>query len=117
MNIGEYEFRVGDEVITSYGEKGRVIDICECESCRRRGFLEPIWEDDDLDEHWITDTDAKNGFDCFYRIGKYTFGNLDRCSVELNITHFERLLTMYKKQLQVIEELTREEGVTHEEEN
>ena len=34
-------FNIGDEVITYDGRKGKIVDICHCEGCKRRGFYEP----------------------------------------------------------------------------
>ena len=42
MNIKDYKFNVGDEVITTDGQHGKIVEICNCESCRSRGFLEPF---------------------------------------------------------------------------
>ena len=35
------DFKIGDEVITSTGEIGRIVGICTCDLCKRRGFYEP----------------------------------------------------------------------------
>ncbi len=114
MNIGEYEFHVGDEVITADGIKGVITGICDCEYCRERGYLEPYWEDEDGEEDYITIGMARHGFYDYYQIGKYRFGNLNRELIENDISRAESMLVKLRKQLQVIEELEREGGVTHE---
>lgn len=76
--IDEYKFKVGDEVITSIGETGVITGICKCDMCKRRGFYEPIVKCEDEDDYiTITDTDFRNGFRSFYKIGDYVFGNID----------------------------------------
>ena len=84
----EYDFKVGDVVITSTGETGIIESICDCDKCKKRGFYEPkatvINGDDTI---YITDTDKGNGFISFYQIGKYKFGNIDKESVERSIEY------------------------------
>ena len=112
MNVSEYEFNVGDEVITIDGERGRIVDICNCEECRKRGFLEPVWENEDETEEWITYGEAKCGFKNFYKIGKYYFSPPDRDIVERAIGKYEFILARLRKHLDLIDEL---EGVECEE--
>ena len=109
MNISDYVFNIGDEVITDVGEKGTIVDICECESCKERGFCEPVWEDADGEWLWITDYEAEHGFRSFYKIGNYTFGNLRKTPVVERIRIYERRLDCLRGQLALIEELEKEE--------
>lgn len=115
LDISEYEFNVGDEVITIDGEKGKIVDICDCEFCRERGFLEPIWEHEDGGvEEWITQTDLMYNFVAYHKIGKYRFNDLRRDVVERDIKKHEKILSQLRKQLALIEELEEKE---HEEES
>ena len=60
MKPSDYEFAVGDKVITIYGDVGHVIDICRCDRCLERGFCELTWRSDaDHDIGWITIYDAE----------------------------------------------------------
>ena len=104
----EYDFKVGDKVITSRGQVGTIRSICYCDRCKERGFYEPKVEvtDGGDDTIWITDTDKRNGFISFYQIGKYKFGNIDKESVEQsienekeNIKEAHKRLREYKKSL------------------
>lgn len=108
MNINDYVFNIGDEVITANGEKGKIVDICKCEHCEERGFYEPTWEDEDGDLLWITDYEAAHGFWNFYKIGEYTFGNLNKSRVADSIKMYERSLEQLRGRLAVIEELEKE---------
>lgn len=109
----EYDFKVGDEVITSDGRIGIIDSICTCENCKKRGFYEPqVKMCKGVDKIYITDTDKKNGFSNFYKIGKYKFGNVDKASVQnvIDITNNEitRLLSdlvTYREQLKRMEAL------------
>lgn len=107
MNIQDYEFNIGDEVITSEGEKGAITRICTCSSCERRGFYEPFWADEnDCWEHCISIYDAESGFSNFYKIGKYKFNNIfDKAEVLRTIECHEEELKKLRNQLKVIEEL------------
>ena len=68
MKPSDYEFAIGDKVVTIYGEVGHVVDICKCEKCAERGFCEPIWKvDGSIVEKWIAIYDAESGFDDFIR--------------------------------------------------
>lgn len=103
--MNDYKFNIGDEVITIDGIKGTITDICECERCQARGFCEPVWVDDEYEETFITDVDAKHGFTDYYKIGNYYFNPLRKDLVEKDISRIEALLATRKKQLQLIEEL------------
>ena len=110
MEIGDYKFNIGDEVITADGTRGEIINICECDNCKERGFYEPVYRDEEDGEIWISDFEAKRGFNHFYKIGNYTFGNLHRKPVENKITYLEERLVQLRKQLALVEELEKECG-------
>jgi hypothetical protein len=110
----EYDFKVGDLVITDTGVKGVIEDICDCDRCKARGFYEPkVKVTDGVDDViWITDTDKSNGFTSFYQIGKYKFGNIDKESVEQSIEYTNnsikesvKRLEEYEKQLRRLKRL------------
>ena len=103
MNIKDYKFNVGDDVITIDGIKGKIVDICTCEQCEERGFHEPIWTSEDHGEDYITICDAQNGFNKYYQIGKYHFNDFDKDEVLWEIDYCNRKLKILEKQLKVIE--------------
>lgn len=81
-----YNLAVGELVVTSTGKYGLISSICECELCRERGFFEPtVHFTDGSDELVITSHDKETGFKNFYQIGKYTFGNIDKKTVQEQI--------------------------------
>ena len=110
MKPSDYEFAVGDKVVTIYGVVGHIIDICRCEKCLERGFCELTWRSDaDNVVGWITIYDAERGFDDFYQIGKYWFDHkFDKTVLRLMIKEKEAELANLKKQLEVMEELEKE---------
>lgn len=82
MNIEDYEFHTDDEVITTDGKKGRIVGICCCSRCQERGFHEPFWICEDTGEtYYIDNFVAQEGFDGYYKIGKYIFNDLDKAKV------------------------------------
>lgn len=107
ISLMEYDFKVGDIVITSTGETGIIESICDCDRCKARGFYEPRAKViNDEDTIYITDTDKSLGFVNFYQIGKYKFGNLDRESIvesvkyaTKNVEEANKKLENYRKQL------------------
>lgn len=110
MNIRDYEFRVGDEVITTEGETGKITKICTCDRCQERGFYEPFWEgEDDNWEHCIDKFTAEIGFNGYYKVGNYRFNDFDKAEVYQNLAYCENSLQKYKKQLKVIEEMESKE--------
>jgi hypothetical protein len=121
--LTEYDFKVGDKVITSTDEVGIIESICDCESCKARGFCEPTVKLDGCDNRiYITDFARNNGFKMFYQIGKYKFGNIDKESVERSIEYennrikeASKRLEEYEKQLRRLKRL--ESGEKDEEES
>lgn len=110
MKPSDYEFAIGDKVVTIYGEEGHIIDICKCKKCVGRGFYEPTWKiDEGGDVGWITIHDAERGFDDFHQIGKYRFNHeFEKTVLHLTIKEKEAELARLKRQLEVIDELERE---------
>ena len=110
MKPSDYDFAVGDKVVTIYGEVGHIIDICKCRKCVERGFYEPTWKiDDSGDVDWITINDAERGFDDLYQIGKYQFDyTFNKSVVRAMIIEKEVELRSLKRRLQVMEELEKE---------
>ena len=54
------EPRIGDYVILSSRlEIGKVINVCTCDMCKERGYLEPILDNKNI---FITDYDRNNSF-------------------------------------------------------
>ena len=90
-------FNIGDEVITYDGRKGKIVDICHCEGCERRGFYEPKVLYDEYDEaEYITDVDRDYNFDGFYKIGNTIFGNADISKIDSEISEHNRLVALWK---------------------
>lgn len=107
MDVNDHRFKIGDEVITIDGEKGKITDICECKWCKKRGFYEPVWvEDETGDERFISHTQAYSGFPFYYKIGERYFGKFDMNGVQEQIAYHEEHLARYKKALGVIIEET-----------
>ena len=113
LELMRYDFKVGDRVITSDGEVGIIKSICDCEKCKERGFYEPqvttIIGDCGI---YITDTDKNNGFNSFYKIGKYRFGNLDvgrvECNIDYNknrIVELQKEITTYNAQIAIVDNI------------
>lgn len=106
MNIKDYKFHIGDEVITTEGVRGKITNICTCSLCEKRGFYEPFWKDEnDKWEHCISIYDAESGFRSFYKIGKYRFNDFDKGEVLREMASYEDSLKRLRKQLRIIEEL------------
>ena len=91
-------FNIGDEVITSDGRKGKIVDICHCEECERRGFYEPKVLYDEYDEvEYITNYDKERNFRDFYKIGNTIFGNADMSKIDYDISEYNRLVAVWTK--------------------
>ena len=95
-------FKVGDEVITSTGEVGKIISFCTCQFCKERGFYEPTVEVEiGNNPIYITDNDKRNNFSSFYKIGDRVFGNIDEDAVKDSIKSVKE--QVYKLQCELIE--------------
>ena len=91
-------FNIGDEVITSDGRKGKIVDICHCEECERRGFYEPKVLYDEYDEvEYITNYDKERNFRDFYKIGNTVFGNADISKIDYDLSEYNRLVAVWTK--------------------
>lgn len=111
MNVKDYKFEIGDEVITTKGKKGKIIDVCNCESCQRRGFHEPVWiREEDGVHDYITIYQAQTGFGGYHRIGKYIFNDFDKSKILESMMWCEKELGQLKKQLEFIESVEKEEA-------
>ena len=109
IDIKDYEFHVGDEVITADGITGKIAGVCSCDRCIDRGYKEPYWVDEDGEYFYITNYTFANNFLDYYKIGEYIFNNIDKTSVLNGIAKCTKELSHYKKQLKVIEELQKGE--------
>ena len=122
LNCG---FKVGDEVITSTGEVGKIIDICTCDKCRKRGFYEPTVEVEiGNNSIYITDNDKRNNFSSFYKIGDKVFGNLDEedllydiKSTKEEVRKLQLKLIELNGKLNMINILKKKNKTIHNEEN
>lgn len=111
MNVSDYKFNIGDEVITTEGERGKIVYICECNQCKERAFCEPIWvKDDSNEEEYITNYAAQTGFKGFYKIGPYRFSEFQEKLLEIEIQDYEQEITKRRKQLAVIKEIREKES-------
>ena len=109
MEIKDYKFKVGDDVITTDGRKGKIVDVCTCSSCVDRGFYEPTWiAENDNGKNYITIGTALCGFNEYYKIGEYRFNDFDKDEVLAEISLYEKSLKKLNSQLKVIEELENE---------
>ena len=99
--LGEYEFCLGDTVITTDGIVGKIIGFCDCDECRKRGFLEPFWEDEDS-EQFISIYSVKNGLLGFHRIGKYLLHPFDKGWIEGEIEKLNAEVVRLRGQLATI---------------
>lgn len=109
MNISDYVFNVGDEVITVDGERGRITTICDCRLCKERGFFEPCWKDEDGDPRDITVYEAEAGFPSYYKIGDYQFNPFNKNGVKRQIAEIQEYLDVLRNRLAFMEELEKEE--------
>lgn len=111
VQLGEYEFCLGDTVITTDGIVGKIIGFCDCDECRKRGFLEPFWEDDDS-EQFITKFDAETGLIGFHRIGKHLLHPFDKDWIESEIEKLNTEVSRLRRQLATINTIEAEEAAS-----
>lgn len=103
IELLQYRFKIGDQVITSAGEVGTIKDICTCEKCKERGFFEPRIETEIGNwSIWITNTDKEDGFKSFYKIGDHIFGNIDEQDVLDNIEYKKDSIRDLQKQVKTL---------------
>lgn len=106
MDIKDYKFEIGDVVVTTEGEMGKITRICYCDECKKRGFFEPIWiKEGSQYEDYISIGVAKCEFVGFYQIGKYRFNEFDKGEILQEMAYHEKSLKKLRKQLKVIEDL------------
>jgi hypothetical protein len=104
MDVTDYEFNVGDEVITVDGRSGKIVSICDCEMCKSRGFLEPFWLPiEGGTEECISICHAQDNFSGYHRIGKYVFNDFDKIGVQQRINEHESEVRKLIKMLEFIE--------------
>lgn len=109
--MNDYKFNVGDEVVCSDGDRGKITYICECNRCKERRFCEPVWVSEiDNEEHYITNFAAENGFKGYYRIGQYRFDEFWACTLEKTIQEHEEELARLRKKLAVMKEESERKG-------
>lgn len=100
IELLRYTFKVGDKVITSTGKVGTIINICTCDSCKRRGFYEPrVDVEIGSGSIWITDNDKRLNFKSFYKIGDQVFGNIDEQSILHDIKYQEEEINNRRQEL------------------
>ena len=110
-------FKIGDEVITSTGEIGRIIGICTCDLCKRRGFYEPEVEFTiGGAARYISNNDKKDNFRSFYKIGDKVFGNIDEDEIKNRINKLQMELIDLDLQLNVINSLKKKNEIISNEE-
>ena len=111
-------FKIGDEVITSTGEIGRIVGICTCDLCKGRGFYEPQVEFTiGGAARYISNNDKKDNFRSYYKIGDKIFGNIDEDEIKNRINKLQIELIDLDLQLNVINSLKKKNEITFNEEN
>lgn len=109
--MSDYKFNIGDEVVYSDGDRGRITYICECNRCKERGFCEHVWLSEiDNEEHYITSFTAEKGFKGYYRIGQYRFDGFWACTLEKMIQEHEEELARLRKKLAIMKEESERRG-------
>ena len=104
---------------------GKIIDICTCDKCRKRGFYEPTVEVEiGNNSIYITDNDKRNNFNSFYKIGDKVFGNIDEedllydiKSTKEEVRKLQLKLIELDGQLNMINILKKKNKTIHNEEN
>lgn len=111
-------FKIGDEVITSTGEIGRIVGICTCDLCKGRGFYEPRVEFTiGTEARYITNNDKKDNFQSFYKIGDKIYGNIDEDEIKNRINKLQMELIDLDLQLNVINSLKKKNEIISNEKN
>ena len=111
-------FKIGDEVITSTGEIGRIVGICTCDLCKRRGFYEPMVKFTiGGAARYISNKDKKYNFRSYYKIGDKIFGNIDEDEIKNRINKLQMELIDLDLQLNVINSLKKKNEIISNEEN
>lgn len=85
----EIEFHIGDKVVNIFGDEGIIENICDCDQCKDRGFLEPKIRYANGDFEYITNYVYKNGLENYYIIGNNKFKehlNIENIQSEINDT-------------------------------
>ena len=100
-------FKVGDKVITDDGRVGVIESICDCESCKKRGFYEQEVDFGDYTDY-IMISDKEDGFKSYYQIGDHVFGNLDEESVQKEMMNHFTQMAKLQKQCEIIQKLKNE---------
>lgn len=111
VQLGEYEFCLGDTIVTTDGIVGKITGFCNCDECRKRGFLEPFWEDEDS-EQFISIHAVKNGLIGFHRVGKHLFHPFDKSWIEGKIKMVEAEIAQLRKRLETINAIYAEEAAS-----
>lgn len=111
VKLGEYEFCLGDTIVTTDGIVGKITGFCNCDECKKRGFLEPFWEDEDS-EQFITIHTVKNGLHGFHRIGKHLLHPFDKSWIEGEIKRAEAEIAQLRIQLATINAIEAEEAAS-----
>ena len=118
------DFKIGDEVITSTGEIGRIVGICTCDLCKRRGFYEPRVEFIIGGARYISNNDKKDNFRSYYKIGDKIFGNIDEDGIKDEIEKIKDQINKLKiklidldLQLNVINSLKKKNEIISNEKN
>lgn len=96
--MDKYNFQVGEEVIDTFGRKGKIVSVCHCEQCEERGFYEPIieWEYCSTPDMPSNIAEQK-GFPSIHSMGNRVFNDYD---IELA----KGELHILKEQIKCIEE-------------
>lgn len=101
-----HNFKIGDKVVTVYGETGVIVGICDCEKCKERGYYEPSWKsDEDGSIEYISIYEAECGYYDYHTIGEYRFNKLNKDWIIRHITKHEMEVQKLKNRLRVIKEL------------
>ena len=99
----ERTFNIGDLVIDSDGEIGKIVDFCCCSKCKERGFYEVLVEyqkAEDCKIDYITVYAYERNFTGQYKIGNEVFGEKPKKEdIEAHISRFEKYISEYTNYL------------------